>query len=235
MDHDVLSFETAEFMFKNQLDQLPTEIRQDFDKNALPVLTKYGYFDFPASIRYHLNQEGGLFRHSVRVAQNAQRLNDIWFHYPNWKVILAGLFHDLGKLGNIDFYSGSQHPRYKRCEVFQKIKDQTPANVFIDKEVGFTYAVDPATKKRYYPFKYGAHRDDKTYVHADLTILDGALPLKIMNLPADVVQACQFADGHYVSANDHLKLKAHPLAYLTHWADMYTGILEEGGWMPFAK
>jgi len=233
----VLTMEQAQKYLLDLMDFLPPEVAKDFEQNAMPFLEKYGFYDYPASIRHHLNEEGGLFRHSVKVAMNALFLNQLWFRYPEWKVILAALFHDLGKLGNIDFYSGEQFPRYKKCSRFEEaIKNGVPVQ---DVEKGFISVIGE-DRRTYYPFTYGGPpRRDETKaskrVYADMTILDGSLAMKIMNLPADVIQACQFADGHYVTTNDPYKLKCHPLSYLIHWADMYSGIMEEGGWLDLIK
>lgn len=234
-NHQVLSAEEATTHFQELIEKLPDNVRKDFEDNARPFLEKYGYFFYPASVRYHLNQEGGLFRHSVKIALNALELNKVWFDLPEWKVIIASLFHDLGKLGNVDFYDGEQYPRYKVNPKFYTVKLNTPENVVIDDNIGFSFANTDSGK--IYPFEYGSKWGDekKGFVHADMTVLDGMLPMKIMHLPADVVQACQFADGHYVPSNDNLKLKVLPLSYLIHWSDMYTGILEEGGYFEGVK
>ena len=61
----------------------------------------------PASTRFHANQEGGLLDHSVRVAENALKLRAALApNMPEESCVIAGLFHDLGKIG----YPGK--PRY---------------------------------------------------------------------------------------------------------------------------
>ena len=54
----------------------------------------------PASTRFHLNIEGGLLIHSVGVAYNALRLKDLLApDITDESVIVAALFHDVGKIG----------------------------------------------------------------------------------------------------------------------------------------
>lgn len=55
----------------------------------------------PASTRYHLNVEGGLLAHSVGVAETALRLRHLLApDVPEESVVIAALFHDVGKIGH---------------------------------------------------------------------------------------------------------------------------------------
>lgn len=55
----------------------------------------------PASTRYHLNVEGGLLAHSVGVAETALRLRHLLApDVPEESVVIAALFHDVGKVGH---------------------------------------------------------------------------------------------------------------------------------------
>jgi len=55
----------------------------------------------PASTRFHLNIEGGLLIHSVGVTYNALRLKDLLApDITDESVIVAALFHDVGKVGH---------------------------------------------------------------------------------------------------------------------------------------
>lgn len=220
----VLSYQQAEDVLKRMLDlDFPEDIKESFDA-AYEFLERYHYFVYPASVKYHLNQPGGLFRHSVKVALNALAINEVLYHLEPWKVVLAGLFHDLGKVGNVDFYDGSHYPRYEPDPVFQSLLDQGHQRQD-DERIGFSFVQVQEDWPKHYPFRYIGDQG----VRMNMTVLDGLLPAKIMDLPADVVQACIFADGPYVSVNDDLRLKVTPLAQLMHTADYHTGILEEGG------
>lgn len=59
----------------------------------------------PASSRqaYHASYPGGLVDHSLRVFQNARIMNDTFKHnIPIESLIIACLFHDFGKVGDLE-------------------------------------------------------------------------------------------------------------------------------------
>ena len=81
----------------------------------------------PASTRFHLNIEGGLLIHSVGVTYNALRLKDLLApDIADESVIVAALFHDVGKIG----YPGKPYylPNDNKWEVEKR---------------GITYKVNP--------------------------------------------------------------------------------------------
>lgn len=54
----------------------------------------------PASTRFHLNIERGLLRHSVGVTYNALKLKNLLApDISDESIVIAALFHDLGKVG----------------------------------------------------------------------------------------------------------------------------------------
>ncbi len=66
----------------------------------------------PASTRFHLNIERGLLLHSVGVTYNALGIRSLLAaDVPDESVVIAALFHDLGKVG----YPGK--PYYLRNDV----------------------------------------------------------------------------------------------------------------------
>ena len=66
----------------------------------------------PASTRFHLNIERGLLLHSVGVTYNALSIRSLLApDVPDESVVIAALFHDLGKVG----YPGK--PYYLRSDV----------------------------------------------------------------------------------------------------------------------
>ena len=59
----------------------------------------------PASSRkdYHLAETGGLVNHSLRVLSNLLKLNKTFnMNFPNESIISVSLFHDLGKVGDLE-------------------------------------------------------------------------------------------------------------------------------------
>ena len=60
-----------------------------------------GFFEAPASRKFHGNYPGGLAEHSVNVTRNIMELGDryrYWFGYSSETLALVGLLHDLCKM-----------------------------------------------------------------------------------------------------------------------------------------
>lgn len=75
---------------------MKTQISNDF----LNFLKDSGFFTAPASTKYHGNYEGGLFDHSIAVAEALVLLTQR--NYLEWKLkrspFIVGMFHDLCKI-----------------------------------------------------------------------------------------------------------------------------------------
>ena len=57
----------------------------------------------PASTRYHLNEKHGLLKHSVGVTETLLKIREcIAPKIPEENCVIAGLFHDLGKIGTFE-------------------------------------------------------------------------------------------------------------------------------------
>jgi len=73
--------------------------------NVILELEKSGFFEAPASSRFHLNRAGGLLEHSLNVGRMALKLRevvireipDIQNSLPEDSVIIAALLHDVCK------------------------------------------------------------------------------------------------------------------------------------------
>jgi len=64
-------------------------------------LDKLGYFDAPASIRYHGNYTGGLVEHSLSVySLFIEMVRKFKLDVPSDTIIICSLFHDLCKTKN---------------------------------------------------------------------------------------------------------------------------------------
>lgn len=164
------------------------------------------------------------------VAKNAMDLNQLWFGYPTWKVVWAGLLHDIGKIGHVDFETGDHHPRYIKDERWETVMSLGSAT--LDHDLGFAYA--NLSGKLVYPFRYnkGADGQPGDFPFADMSVDNVAQAVHVCpETPPDVLQAIQFADGHYVPVNNRYEHKLHPLAYLIHWSDWHTGCTIEKGWL----
>lgn len=76
-------------------------------------LSRLDYFFCPASTKYHLSVRSGLLIHSVSVtSMMLQVAKARELDIPRWKILIAGLLHDIGKCGLLDFHDWSIQPRY---------------------------------------------------------------------------------------------------------------------------
>lgn len=76
------------------------ERKADFDMFVKMLETETSWLRSPASTRFHLNEEGGLLKHSVGVAESLLKFRD--FLAPKISdetCVIVGLFHDVGKVG----------------------------------------------------------------------------------------------------------------------------------------
>jgi hypothetical protein len=76
------------------------------------LLAKLDYFNAPASHNHHLCTSGGLALHSGGVVYRALELAGDIPYLSRWRIIAAGLFHDIGKCGL--YHDGVLQPRYIR-------------------------------------------------------------------------------------------------------------------------
>jgi len=232
----VMAFDEAIRWYDRMIRMMPPQQRDIWKDKAHPFLDRYGFFDAPASIKYHLNTKHGLLRHSVAVTKNALDLNQLWYGYPAWKVIWAGLFHDIGKIGAVDFETGKHTPRYVEDDEWEPaIVGARKSGWFIDKpDLGFQ-SLHNFHSKNTYPYKYNTDSKEGQpdgVVYENLSVRNVIHACHVFpNIPADVLQAIQMADGHYVPMNETYQHKCHPLAYLIHTADWHTGAIQEKGWI----
>jgi len=76
------------------------ERKKDFDVFIKMLETKTSWLTSPASTRFHLNEEKGLLKHSVAVAESLLKFRDFLApQIPDESCVIVGLFHDVGKVG----------------------------------------------------------------------------------------------------------------------------------------
>lgn len=69
-------------------------------ENVLAWLEKEGFYESPASTKFHESFTGGLLIHSLKVCEIAKKLKtDILEQIPDDSVILCSLLHDVCKIG----------------------------------------------------------------------------------------------------------------------------------------
>lgn len=118
------------------------EFMGDFtDSVILDKLVEIGFFEAPASTKYHVNYPGGLFDHSLMVAEELVRITDKLG--IDWKrkrsPFIVGMYHDLCKCDsyekNDDGYVYSNHDSFpghgaKSVMVLSTIHQLTEEEVF---------------------------------------------------------------------------------------------------------
>ena len=76
------------------------ERKKECDAFIKMLETKTSWLTSPASTRFHLNEEKGLLKHSVAVAENLLKFRDFLApQISDESCVIVGLFHDVGKVG----------------------------------------------------------------------------------------------------------------------------------------
>ncbi len=79
------------------------ERKKDFDAFIFMLETKTNWLTSPASTRFHLNEDKGLLKHSVGVAENLLKFRQFLApQISEESCVIVGLFHDVGKIGMPD-------------------------------------------------------------------------------------------------------------------------------------
>jgi hypothetical protein len=74
--------------------------KAEFDALVEMLEKQTSWLTGPASSRFHLNEEGGLLRHSVTVAENLLQFRELLAPIiSDESCVIVGLFHDVGKIG----------------------------------------------------------------------------------------------------------------------------------------
>lgn len=94
---------------------------------------RFGYKVAPASAYYHNCFKGGLMMHSLNVTHAALAFNKaLKLTVPEGDIVIAGLFHDVNKLGIISWNHGKQDwehiPRYVPDPKFDSSKPVSKRN-----------------------------------------------------------------------------------------------------------
>lgn len=90
---------------KNQFTRLLLSTGREGVENVIAELEKLGFFEAPASTKFHLSRVGGLLEHSMNVCNVALKVRDVMIgmnpeleeSLPRESVIIAALLHDVCK------------------------------------------------------------------------------------------------------------------------------------------
>lgn len=90
---------------KKEFIQLLLSTGREGVENVIVELGKLGFFNAPASARFHLNRPGGLLEHSMNVFNVAMKIRDVMIQVrpdletllPKESIIISALLHDVCK------------------------------------------------------------------------------------------------------------------------------------------
>ena len=90
---------------KDEIVRLLKSTKREYIEDVIDGLEELGFFEAPASTKFHLNEAGGLAEHSLNVCKVALMLRkqmiemkpEIEHHLPEDSVIIASLLHDVCK------------------------------------------------------------------------------------------------------------------------------------------
>ena len=112
---EVKMFENKKERWRAFLDLMRPYMHEDQRMDLMSRLDGMGYFDAPASTRFHGAYAGGLFDHSYTVTRHLVELTDRmglkW--YLDRSAVLVGLLHDLCKC---DLYLPAEDGKYIYCQ-----------------------------------------------------------------------------------------------------------------------
>ena len=173
--------------------------RVGFD-DLMSELSREGeYFRAPCSGKYHLNREGGLFEHSLNVAETLLSLRQTLAPDISMETcVIVGLLHDLGKCGTWG------KPLYIKNEPTEK-----------QKKAG--YSANP-------PYK---HNENLVAMSVPLRSLYLIQPY--ITLTEQEYQAIAYHDGAYVPAHKDVACKEEALTLLVNYADTWSAFVKERG------
>ena len=93
-----------------EYDELKSKVvkrKKEFDKFIDFLENKTSWLTTPASRKHHLNEEGGLLKHSLNVTNTLLKIRPVLApEIAEESCIIVGLFHDVGKIGS------QREPRY---------------------------------------------------------------------------------------------------------------------------
>lgn len=90
---------------KKEFVELLRSTKREGIEDVIDELGELGFFEAPASTKFHLNEEGGLLQHSLNVCKIALKVRNTMFELddslrellPRDSVIIASLLHDVCK------------------------------------------------------------------------------------------------------------------------------------------
>lgn len=161
------------------------------------IETKTSYMTAPASTKYHLCREHGLWEHSINVAENLLKIKSTLApDISDESCVIVALLHDLGKAG----MPGQS----------QYVKNEP----------------SPKQKAYGYPASV-PYRINKDLLYLSVPIRSLYLVASRFPLTEEEVQAIVYHDGQYVEDNRSVAAREEKLTLLLQYADNWSGFIVE--------
>lgn len=139
-------------MIKEKILTLLRSTERDGIEDLIEYMEKSGFFEAPASTKFHGATEGALAVHSLNVCNTALEIAETvagkeWFEDNKYSVIIAALLHDLGKAGqfgkplyveNILKKGRSEAQPYKTNDELKAIAHEITSIVEAEKRIHLT-------------------------------------------------------------------------------------------------
>lgn len=103
----MLELERPKINYKVAIEYQLKSTKRKGINNLLEYMEQNGFYEAPASTRFHGSEAGALARHSYNVLLYAEELADAWLSIGDSgalhdSIIICSLLHDLGKIGQFN-------------------------------------------------------------------------------------------------------------------------------------
>ena len=182
---------SKENIFNNLMKYVAEDYGQEnIDKFVNWIKTDTCYLTAPASTRYHNNFEGGLLNHCITVTNLFIKHNVILgkpFRISD--VVIAGLFHDLGK-GHKEYYIKTDTGKYKCGPIVKQAQ-----HAILSKEA----------LENYFPVKLSDELLEAVLIHNGMYTNEGYMTFKTHkhSLFAWVLHSCDMISLKIEKENQH--------------------------------
>ncbi|MDG6219601.1 MAG: HD domain-containing protein [Candidatus Thermoplasmatota archaeon] len=176
----------------NDLKTKIVERKKDFNDFINFLENKTTWLSTPASVRYHLNEEKGLLKHSVGVVKTLLKLRELLApQLSEESCVIVGLFHDVGKVGMPDA------PRYlKKGDKFIYNKDQVEMQI-ANRSLYLVSKYIPLSDEEAQAILY----HDGQYIAENRFIAHKECPLTLLLTFADTWTATVYEEGRKIKQN----------------------------------
>lgn len=180
-----------------EIDKLLLDTKREGIEDLVSYLNDIGFYDAPASTRFHGAETGALAKHSLNVMNCARTLaiawmGKKWYQEHQDSITICALLHDLGKAGQFG----------KPLYIENVLKSGKPSDA--------------------QPFK--TNEDLKTLPHEIVSVVEAT---KFIDLTEDEQRAIAWHNGLYGIFKYDIQGKEDELYMIIHFADMWASRIIE--------